>query len=217
MLEAAWSAAGRLGADKRERLKPVFLETTSAGSDPALEASWRQRLGNTRPPPKTPDYARQQAEAAIAQHGWAGFLRQAQMGQAPLNIGRPEIMAAAVDLAPDSAQRLVLIDMMFGFAGAPKPGSRDRISPDDFERATFAHLLAEQMMKDCRLNDFRRARGLTSAPDSIRYALWQARIEGGAGALADRIRAGDGTDDTRHVRQALEGYGAILRLGYCAR
>ena len=73
------------------------------------------------------------------------------------------------------------------------------------------------MMRDCRLAEFYRAVALTAAPESLRYALWRARITGGAGALAPDIRAGDGSDDTSHVRQALEGYGAILSLGYCPK
>ena len=130
-------------------------------------------------------------------------------------MGRPEIMAAAVDLAPNSMERLRLIDMMFAFAGAPKPGTTGRISPDDFERASLGHVLAEQMMKDCNLVAFDRARGLTAAPDSIRYELWRTRITGGAGTLAPKIRQGDGSDDTTFVRHVLEGYGPVLRQGYC--
>ncbi|HRK69101.1 MAG TPA: hypothetical protein PKY73_16215, partial [Hyphomonas sp.] len=75
----------------------------------------------------------------------------------------------------------------------------------------------ERAMRDCDLAAFDRAAGLTTAPDALRYRLWRARITGGAGSLADTIRSGDGSNDTRHVRQALEGYGAILSLGYCAR
>ncbi len=217
MLEAAWEAAVRLGPDKLARLRPAFAETVAISGNPGLAASWQVRLAGVRPPSPPVNFARQTAEAAIAAHGWEGFFQRARQGHAPLNIGRPEIMAAAIDLAPNAIERQRLIDMMFSFAGAPKPGTAGRISPDDFERATFAHLLAEQMMRDCKLTGFRRARGLTSAPDSVRYALWDARITGGAGRLAGAVRRGDGTDDTRHVRQALEGYGAILAHGYCTR
>ena len=56
---------------------------------------------------------------------------------------------------------------------------------------------------------------LTVEPDGLRYAFWRARITGGAGALASRVRAEGGREDTRHVREALEGYGAILERGYC--
>ncbi|MFN7056665.1 hypothetical protein [Hyphomonas sp.] len=215
LLEAAWAAAETLGSAKLQRLRPAFAEAVAQSPDPALKARWRTRLGRAVPPAPPVNYARETAEAAIAAHGWVGFLQRVRDGQPPVNIGRPDIMAAALDLAPNPDQRLLVIDMMTGFAGAPKPGTTDRISPDHFERSTFAHVLAERMMMDCRINDFERARGLTSAPESVRYALWQARIEGGAGQLAGVVRRGDGTDDTRHVRQALEGIGAILALGYC--
>lgn len=215
MLNAAWEAAERLGPEKLKRLKPVFAETIAKASDPALKARWQARLGGIAAPEPPVNFARQTAEAAIAEHGWEGFFQRARLGQAPLNYGRPEIMAAAVLLAPSQMERERLINMMFDLAGAPMPGTDGRVSPDRFERETFAHVLAEQMMRDCRSSRFDLARVWTSAPDTIRYELWQARIEGGAGALAGAIRRGDGTDDTRHVRQALEGYGAILSLGYC--
>lgn len=216
MLNAAWEAAQRLGPEKFERLKPVFAKTIAKASDPALKARWQARLrGVAVPPEPTVDFALQTAEAAIAEHGWEGFFQRARLGQPPLNFGRPEIMAAAIPLAPNQMERDRLINMMFDLAGAPMPGTDGRIAPDRFERETFAHVLAEQMMEDCRSSRFDLARIWTSAPDSIRYALWQARIDGGAGELAGQIRSGDNSDDTRHVRQTLEGYGAILERGYC--
>ena len=215
MLDAAWQTAGLLPQDKQARLKPAFAEVTRGLKDAALASKWQMRLGETPAPQPAPDFARRQAETAIAEFGWEGFFQKARLGEAPLNMGRPEIMAAAVDLAPNSMERLRLIDMMFSFAGAPKPGTNGRISPDDFERASLGHVLAEQMMKDCNLAAFDRARGLTAAPESIRYELWRTRITGGAGTHAPRIRQGDGSDDTTFVRHVLEGYGPVLRQGYC--
>ncbi|MFN7164517.1 MAG: hypothetical protein ACK4P2_06820, partial [Hyphomonas sp.] len=145
------------------------------------------------------------------------FLRRARDGAAPLHMGRPEIMGAAIDLAPDSKQRARIIEMMFSLAGVAENRTVSGISVNAFERADFGHVLAERMMRDCRLAEFDRAVALTSAPDALRYRLWRARITGGAGALAGAVRAGDGSDDTSHVRQALEGYGAILSLGYCSK
>lgn len=215
MLDAAWQAAGLLPADKQGRLKPAFAEVTRGMKDKTLASKWQMRLGQVQLRPPAPDFAREQAEAAISAYGWEGFFQKARLGEAPLNMGRPEIMGAAIGLAPNSSERLRLIDMMFSFAGAPKPGTTGRISPDAFERASLGHVLAEQMMKDCDLVAFDRARGLTAAPESIRYELWRTRITGGAGRLAAQIRRGDGTDDTTFVRHVLEGYGPILRQGYC--
>ncbi|AXE63008.1 hypothetical protein BBF93_01395 [Hyphomonas sp. CACIAM 19H1] len=215
MLDAAWQAAGLLPQDKQARLKPAFAETTRGIRDGALASRWQMRLGTAPPPQPAPDFARRQAEAAIAEYGWQGFLARAHRGEAPLNMGRPEILAAAVELAPDPDQRVYLIDIMFSLAGAPKPGTSGFISQDSFERASLGHVLTEQMMKDCNLVAFDRARGLTAAPESIRYELWRTRMTGGAGKLAPRIRQGDGSDDTTFVRHVLEGYGPVLRQGYC--
>ena len=215
MLDAAWQAAGLLPADKQTRLKPAFAEATRGLKDTALASRWQMRLGQVPVRPAAPDYAREQAQAAIDAYGWEGFFQRATLGQAPLNMGRPEIMAAAIHLAPNEMERQRLIDMMFSFAGAPKPGTSGQISPDDFERASFGHVLAEQMMRDCQLTAYDRARGLTAAPGSIRYKLWRARITGGAGKLAPEIRQGDGSDDTTFVRHVLEGYGPVLKQGYC--
>lgn len=215
MLDAAWQAAGLLPSDKQTRLKPAFAEITRGLQDQQLVSKWQMRLGQVPSRSPAPDFAREQAEAAIAAYGWEGFFQRARLGQAPLNMGRPEIMAAAIDLAPNAMERLRLIDMMFSFAGVPKPGTTGQFSQDDFERASFSHVLAEQMMKDCKLDEFDRARDRTAAPESIRYDLWRTRITGGAGKLAAQIRQGDGTDDTTFVRHALEGYGPILKHGYC--
>lgn len=217
MLEAAWQAAEALPEAKRDKLRAAFVHPVShlAGGD--NRKIWKDRLRNVPVEPAGSDYARAQAEAAIAAFGWQGFLQRARDGAAPLHMGRPEIMAAAVDLAPNAGERKKLIDLMVQLAGASDSRKVSGIPLDSFERADFGHVLAERAMRDCDLAAFDRAAALTTAPDGLRYRLWRARITGGAGSLADEIRAGDGSKDTRHVRQALEGYGAILALGYCAR
>ena len=217
MLDAAWTAALLLPHEKLERVKPVFAPLVLKLADPAARAHWNQRIGDTGVDLPERDYVRQTADTAIREYGWDGFLDRARSGAAPLHMGRPEIMAAAIDLAPDATKRAQLIDLMFSLAGPSKPGRIGGFSDDDFERSDFGHALTERMMRDCRLSEFDRAVALTNAPDALRYKLWRARITGGAGALASEIRGGDGTDDTRHVRQALEGYGPILTLGYCAK
>lgn len=217
MLEAAWQASEALPEIKQDRVRAAFVQPVSflTGSD--ARAVWKDRLRNVAMEPASGDYARTQAEAAVAAYGWQGFLQRARDGAAPLHMGRPEIMAAAVQLAPDAAERSKLITLMAQLAGASDSRKVSGIPLDSFERADFGHVLAERAMRDCDLVAFDRAAALTAAPEALRYRLWRARITGGAGRLADDIRAGDGSDDTRHVRQALEGYGAILALGYCTR
>ncbi len=213
MLDAAWTAAGALPEKKRERLKPLFVPLALKLADPRARAVWDARLGETDADVEGGDYVRRTAEAAVREYGWEGFLQRAQGRLAPLHMGRPEIMGAAMALAPDAQQRARLVAIMFDLAGAPPKSAKS--SMEDFERGDFGHVLAEQMMRDCRLADFDRAVGLTAVPDALIYQLWRARITGNAGTLAVDIRSGDGTEDTSHVRQALEGYGAVLGLGYC--
>ncbi len=217
MLEAAWTAQEALPENKQARLKPLFAALALNLTDPRARAVWNARLGETSIDAAGTDYVRQTAETAIREYGWEAFLQRARDGLAPLHMGRPEIMGAAIELAPDTKQRARLIEMMFSLAGRPDSRRTSGISVNAFERADFGHVLAERMMRDCKLPGFDRAVAMTSAPDALRYALWRARITGGAGALAPDIRAGDGSDDTSHVRQALEGYGAIMSLGYCPK
>lgn len=217
MLEAAWTAAEALPETKTERLKPLFAPLALQLTEPQARDAWEARLGETGIDVAGTDYVRQTAEAAIREYGWDMFLQRAQDGLAPLHMGRPEIMDAAIDFAPDSRQRAQIIEMMFTLAGAPDSRRISGISVNAFERADFGHVLAERMMRECKLTAFDRAVAMTSTPDSLRYGLWRARITGGAGTLAPALRAGDGTDDTSHVRQALEGYGAVMELGYCPK
>jgi hypothetical protein len=215
MLDAAWTAAEDLPAKKLERVKPLFVPLALKLTDPKARAVWDIRLGDTGADVEGTDYVRQTAETAVREYGWEGFLQRAQAGLAPLHMGRPEIMGAAIALAPDTKQRARLVQMMFDLAGQPPKSAK--LSMEDFERGDFGHVLAERMMRDCRLAEFDQAVALTAVPDALRYKLWRTRITGGAGALAGEIRLGDGSDDTSHVRQALEGYGALMSLGYCPK
>ena len=213
MLDAIWSAAEHLSADKQNRLKAPFLETVAKSGDTQLLQRWQARLGaDARRPSGGESYARKKARSALSQGDWTAFLRDAQAGAQPFNIGRPEIMAEGARLAPDTQTRRRVVDAMFGLAGRPIVGKGlDR----SFEQADFGHALAELAMEACDLSDFDRAVALTADPDSLRYALWRRRITGQAGALAGRIRADANSDDTHHVRIALDGYGPVLKLGYC--
>ena len=213
MIQAIWEAAAGFPADKRDRLKPIFLNTVALSGDAALLADWEGRLGGeAAPEPEYPDYVRERAEAELREADWNHFLQQAQAGLPPFNIGRPELMAAGARLAPDAATRQRVIEAMFALAGPPQPGARPL---ENFERGDFGHVLSELAMENCNLAAFDRAVQLTVEPDGLRYAFWRARITGSAAALAARVRTESDRQDTRHVREALEGYGAILQRGYC--
>ncbi len=214
MMQTIWETAAGFPADKRDRLKTLFLNTLALSGDTALLAEWEGRLdGEAAPQPHYPDYVRERAEAELREADWNRFLQRAQAGLPPFNIGRPELMAAGARLAPDAATRRRVTDAMFALAGPAQPGARPL---ENFERGDFGHVLSELAMETCDLAMFDRAVQLTVEPDGLRYAFWRARITGGAAALAARVRAGAGQpQDTRHVREALEGYGAILQRGYC--
>lgn len=213
LLQAIGDAMSAFPADKQERLKPVFLDTVALSGDAALLAEWQERLGGVAAPRQDyPDYARGQAEAVLQEAGWDGFLQQARAGLPPFNIGRPELMAAAARLSPDPATRERVTAAMFDLAGPP---DRSAGPMENFERGDFGHLLAELAMEDCNLAAFDQALPLTLDPGGLRYAFWRARMTGAAGALAARVRSENTGNDTRYVREALDGYGAILRLGYC--
>lgn len=216
LLDAAWTAALLLPPQKLERVKPLFAPLALKLPDSIARSRWNARLGDTAIDVESTDYVRLTAETVVRENGWERFIQLARDGAAPLHMGRPEIMGAAIDLAPDSKQRARLIELMFSLAGTPDTRKISGISLDAFERADFGHVLADRMMRDCKLAEFDRAAALTTAPESLRYQLWRARITGGAGALARAIREGDGTEDTSHVRQVLEGLSPVMTLGYCA-
>jgi len=213
LMQTIWEAAAHFPAEKRARLTPLFLNTLALSGDTALLAEWEGRLGGVAAPrPEAPDYARERAEAVLQEAGFTGFVQQAQAGLPPFNIGRPELMAAGARLAPDVATRRRIVDAMFALAGPPQP---DALPLANFERGDFGHVISELAMETCDLATFDRAVRLTPEPDGLRYAFWRARITGGAGALAPQVRSEGAGDDTRFVRAALEGYGAILQRGYC--
>jgi hypothetical protein len=216
MAEAIWAAAARMPEEKQARLKPDFLTMLEASGDRALLREWEKRLGQkaAAPSPGAMPYALARASETVTAHGWDGFLTRARMGDAPFKSGRPEIMAAGLTMAPDDKTYDLIIAEMLALAGAP---GRGRDASENFERGDFGHVLAEAAMERCDLALFDRAVALTPEPASLRYAFWRARIMGGASGLAPQLSDIDGEGDSRPVRQAIEGYGAILKHGYCTQ
>lgn len=215
VLAAIWSAAEALPREKQARLVDDVLQLAALAGDADLLSRWERRLGaSAAPPAALPDYAGEQARAVIADAGWTGFLDRAARQAPPFHIGRPEIMAAGVRLAPDTATAQRVIAAMFDLA---RTKSTRGGMGDDFEKGDFGHALAELGMQRCDLSLFDRGRALTPEPEALRYALWRTRITGGASRLTARIAQGDGSDDTRHVRQAIDGYAPVLAQGYCPK
>ena len=172
MLDAIWSAAEHLPAEKQNRLKAPFLETVAKSGDTLLLRHWQARLGaDLRREKAVEPYARKKAKAALSRGNWTAFLRDARAGAQPFNIGRPEIMAEGARLAPDAPTRRRVVDAMFELAGRPIAASGlDR----SFEQADFGHSLAELAMEACDLSSFDRAIALTADP-----SLYAMRCGGG--------------------------------------
>lgn len=208
VLNAAWSAALILPDEKRMRLSSAFLEIASLSGDANLLSQWEERFGGpVASEAPYPDYGWQQAEPILRQSGVDGLIERARNRQAPLSFGRTDALLSAGKRLhadqPEAASKLneVLLDL-----------SR---SASSFERPNLAHAAAELAMARCDASLFAKAVALTDAPRNLRYAFWQARLDGSALDLLDRVRSIDNDADTREVRRVLDGYRAILNLGYC--
>lgn len=210
VLEEIWQAAFLLPEDKRARLTRPMLETVAASGDAALLDYWEVRL-DARAAAGPDTYYQSMAQPGfdvLQAKGEATFLRRVRNGAPPFNIGRPQILSAMAIETPDAGlARRIMTEMNALVRGSASQGS--------FERDMLAHGLTEAAMRRCDLDRFDRARSLTQAPDGLRYTFWRARITGDAAYVTPRIAAEAERDDTRFVRQALEGYRAILEHGYC--
>ncbi len=209
---AIWDAAQSLPDKKRDRIVPAFMSVVVLQSDAELTAAWQRKLGPAPEKKTYPDYSKTRAQTVLDESGWDGFIQRARASAPPFNAGRPEIMAAGVGLADDEQTATRLIEVMFDLA---KPKTTRGGLGDTYEMSDFGHVLAELAVKQCDVAQFDRAMNLTNAPESLRYALWRARITGEAELLIDRIRDEAIEDDTRHVRSALEGVTPLVRDGYC--
>ncbi len=212
VLDAAWGAALILPEKKRARLKPVFVMLAGQAGGPELMQHWADKLSEApvaapQEADSYPDFGWKNASKVIGSYGVDGLIRFAREKRAPLHYGRGDALLAAgkrmVPDNPEAAKRLN--EALFELAG----------SASDFEQPDLANAAAELAMYRCDLANFDRAAALTRAPDNLRYAFWRTRMSGDAGALAGRVRAEADDVDTRHVRQVLDGYRAIVELGYC--
>ena len=208
ILDAAWGAALVLPDEKRSLLADAFLEVANLSADPVIIARWETRFERPADRLRTfPDYGWQTAEPLLNAHGVEGLIDLARQRAAPLSFGRADVLLSAGkhyrQSEPEKAARLnqALLDMMQ--------------SASKFEKPSLAHAAAELAMTRCDGDLLARAVALTDAPRNLRYAFWRARVEGNSLSLLSRIRAIDNIEDTRDIRRILDGYRAILELGYC--
>ena len=212
VLEAAWAAALVLPQEKQARLKPLIVSMAAQAEGAQLMQLWADKLsvapvGPAQQMSDYPDFGWNNASEILATSGVDGLIRFAKEKRAPLHYGRSDALLSAgkrmVAERPDAATRLN--DALFDLAA----------TASDFEKPDLANAAAELAMHRCDLVRFDRAAAMTLAPNNLRYAFWRARMTGNAGGLASRVRAEADAEDTRHVRQVLDGYRAIVELGYC--
>ena len=211
VLEAAWGAALVLPDDKKARLQAAFLEIAVLSGDPSLAQVWADRFDTHIPKAveKYPDFGWSVAEPVLQRSGVDGLIQQARLKQGDVSIGRADALLAAgkrlFPEAPADAMRInqAMLEMTQ--------------SANDFEKPALAHAAAELAMVRCDAERFERGVSMTDAQNNMRYAFWRARMQGGVSGLVDRVRNSAREDDTMHVRQSLDGYRAILELGYCSQ
>jgi hypothetical protein len=208
VLDAAWSATLVLPPEKQARLAPAFLEIAVLSGEPDLVDYWEGRLERSADQlPSYPDYGWQKAKPILQAGGVEKLIETARQRADPLSFGRVDALLSAgrhfALIDPDAAARLN--DALFSLIE----------TASSFEAPNLAHAAAELAMIRCDGAALSRAIAKTDAPRSLRYAFWRARITGRTISLLDQVRRIDQDEDTRDVRRVLEGYRAIMELGYC--
>jgi hypothetical protein len=208
ILDAAWTAALVLPEDKRNQLAAPFLELAVLTDDAELVSTWETRFGQSSDIVQTyPDYGWQTAEPLLASGGVDDLITRAEQRQPPLSFGRSDVLLSAGKhyRRSDTAIALRLNQALMSLLR----------SASAFERPSVAHAAAELAMARCDADLLAEAIAQTDAPNNIRYAFWRARITGDGRSLLSKVRAIDSDEDTREVRRVLDGYRAILEMGYC--
>lgn len=209
VLDAAWSAALILPLEKQDRLAPAFLEIAALSRDPQIVNYWEKRFDRvTDAMPTYPDFGWQKAEPVLRKSGVDGLIAAAKQKQAPLSFGRADALL--------SAGRMLSIDDPVSAMRVNEALLSLSAEASDFEKPSLAHAAAELAMVRCDGDRLTRAIARTDSPRNLRYAFWSARVSGGLANLLVRVRAIKNEQDTRDVRRVLDGYRAILELGYCA-
>ncbi len=209
VLQAAWGAALVLPEEKQRRLQPLFLELAAHSGDAELLQTWQTRWPDMTLDAATyPDFGWEKARKIVETEGVDTLIRFAREKRAPLNFGRSDILLSA-------GKRMI----------ADQPGEAAKLnaallelaaSASDFEQPELANAAAELSMYRCDAAQFDKAMRLARDPRNLRYGFWQARLSGDLDGLLSRVREEADDSDTRHVRRALDGYRAIVELGYCA-
>jgi len=189
MVEALYRAAIALPQDKREKAERVI-----ARFDDGLLAS-------------EPDYGWSKAEPLLIDGGVDALIRAARQSGGPLRYARTDaLLSAGVRLHetdPNGAARIntALLEL----AG----------KADTFELMIYAHAAAELATIRCDEVALKTAIQKSGLKDSLRYAFWRARFDGDASNLIADVWEQASSEDTSHIRQAIDGYRLIDQYGYC--
>ena len=221
LLHCTEDAMAVLPASKRESVKQSFLETAqSVGGNDLVRALGSDRHHRPQAPPVYPDYGWQAAGPIIEGSGVQGLLLAARNRSPALPYGRAEALLSTGMVALGTAPSGVSLP------SRPLPAdTADRMNAallslaqqsDEFDRGDLAHAAAKLAALRCDLASFESARKMTLAPGAIRYDFWRGRITGDLSALPAAIIVGANTEDTRHVRQALDGIGFLGDHGFCS-
>lgn len=213
VLEASWQAALVLPDEKKARMAQLIYDTAQDLGDTETAEAMATRLNvaapkrQAGPKPAYPDYGLQIAKPILSARGVSGLISDARNSQSSgLFAPADALLSAAKHLLPDAPDDAAKINAAL-LELIP--------TASNFEKPAFAHAAAELAMVRCDLPLFDRAARLTDAPKSLRYSMWRARMTGDALSLLDRIRSDADEEDTRHVRQVLDGYREIATRGYC--
>lgn len=225
LLACTHEAMAALPADKQDAVKPEFLETAGLVGDEAFVAAWAVRLDV--PPRETavvgeayPDYGWQSARPLLVEGGAAHLIAVARSKTAPLRFGRAEALLAAGLRA--NGEKLGADEVARALASQDGLAAQlnDELltlarSAREFEQGDLAYAAALLATHRCDLSRFEAAMSSVMAPEAIRYRFWRARLTGERNGLGSAIAEQGSNEDTRHVRQALEGIALLADLGPC--
>lgn len=208
VLDAAWSATLLLPIEKQRSLAPAFLEIAQLSGQRDLLESWETRFEKTAPNERPySDYGWEKAKPIIQARGVDGLIEAAKSRDSHLSVGRADaLLSAGKRLVETDAPNALKINQALLALSQ---------SASKFERPVLAHAAAELAMTRCDREMLSEAISRSDAPRSLRYAFWEARVSGPQTGLLMRVRSIENEDDTRDVRRVLDGYRAILELGYC--
>lgn len=206
---APLSVAEPVSAEREKTAIVEALETALSKLPDEKQASAQSVVDQFRAAEMYSDYTYgwERAESILVKGGVTRLIREADTPRGSLRYAKVDaLLAAGVhlrDAEPDDAARLnaALLSMAK--------------RADDFEQPVYGHAAAELAAVRCDKGSFEAAMSLLPNPESMRYRFWSARIDGEAEPVIANIQSYEEFEDTRMIRQAIDGYRLIHDFGYC--